>query len=435
MAAPDPVACWGAAELMRREFGLPITAITGPATDNEVGQVYITGRPGAAGAQRAAGRGGAAGGGAAGARRVGRAAEPAPAGGRRRGPPSRPLRRRRLDEGRGGRRRRIRRRRAAASAAAAPRGRPSASPPAGARRASRSPRRIPRWRRSPTRASRAPTPGEVARGRDVVFLCLEHGESSRVAGEVFDAGPGLVVDLAADFRVRDPGALRALLRARTPRPSCCPASPTGWPTSSATALRGARRHRRAGLLRHRRAARALSAGPGAGSTWRRRCSRSPARAAPGCSPGPRPTTRCGPTTCSPTRCWGTGTRPRSCSRWREWIGPTRRDRPAHDALGPVRARASISRCTPGSRRDAIAAASRDHRGSAGIREAYAGRPFVRVLDAPPELTHAVGTNYALIHAGGERGWRGDPGDGRDRQPGEGRRRAGDPGDEPGAGYP
>ena len=48
------------------------------------------------------------------------------------------------------------------------------------------------------------TPGEAARGRDVVFLCLEHGESSRVAGEVFDAGPGLVVDLAADFRVRDP---------------------------------------------------------------------------------------------------------------------------------------------------------------------------------------------------------------------------------------
>ena len=43
MAAPDPVACWGAAELMRREFNLPITAVTGPATDNEVGLVYITG--------------------------------------------------------------------------------------------------------------------------------------------------------------------------------------------------------------------------------------------------------------------------------------------------------------------------------------------------------------------------------------------------------
>jgi hypothetical protein len=42
MAAPDPVACWGAVELMRQEFALPIAAITGPATDNEVGQVYIT---------------------------------------------------------------------------------------------------------------------------------------------------------------------------------------------------------------------------------------------------------------------------------------------------------------------------------------------------------------------------------------------------------
>ena len=43
MAAPDPVACWGAVELMRREFELPVTVMTGPATDNEVGQVYITG--------------------------------------------------------------------------------------------------------------------------------------------------------------------------------------------------------------------------------------------------------------------------------------------------------------------------------------------------------------------------------------------------------
>ncbi len=42
MAAPDPVGCWGAAELMRREYGLPITAITGPATDNEVGRDYIS---------------------------------------------------------------------------------------------------------------------------------------------------------------------------------------------------------------------------------------------------------------------------------------------------------------------------------------------------------------------------------------------------------
>jgi N-acetyl-gamma-glutamyl-phosphate reductase len=33
-----------------------------------------------------------------------------------------------------------------------------------------------------------------------------------------------------------------------------------------------------------------------------------------------------------------------------------------------------------------------------FRDAYAGRPFIRVLDTPPELTHVVGSNYALIHA-------------------------------------
>ncbi len=33
-----------------------------------------------------------------------------------------------------------------------------------------------------------------------------------------------------------------------------------------------------------------------------------------------------------------------------------------------------------------------------FQQAYDDRPFVRLLDQPPELTHAVGTNYALIHA-------------------------------------
>ncbi|HEX5387442.1 MAG TPA: hypothetical protein VFW66_12115 [Gemmatimonadales bacterium] len=48
MAAPDPVACWGAVELMSREYGLQVTAITGPATDNEVGKVYVTAELGVA---------------------------------------------------------------------------------------------------------------------------------------------------------------------------------------------------------------------------------------------------------------------------------------------------------------------------------------------------------------------------------------------------
>jgi hypothetical protein len=41
MAAPDPVGCWGSVELMTRSFGLPVTVLTGPATDNDVGRDYI----------------------------------------------------------------------------------------------------------------------------------------------------------------------------------------------------------------------------------------------------------------------------------------------------------------------------------------------------------------------------------------------------------
>ena len=42
MAAPDPVGCWGAVEVMRRRFNLEVSVITGPATDNEVGRDYVT---------------------------------------------------------------------------------------------------------------------------------------------------------------------------------------------------------------------------------------------------------------------------------------------------------------------------------------------------------------------------------------------------------
>ncbi len=41
MAAPDPVGCWGAKVLMEQRYGLGITVITGPATDNEVGRDYV----------------------------------------------------------------------------------------------------------------------------------------------------------------------------------------------------------------------------------------------------------------------------------------------------------------------------------------------------------------------------------------------------------
>ena len=36
--------------------------------------------------------------------------------------------------------------------------------------------------------------------------------------------------------------------------------------------------------------------------------------------------------------------------------------------------------------------------NAHIARRFAGRPFVRVLDAPPQLTQVVGSNFALLHA-------------------------------------
>ena len=118
--------------------------------------------------------------------------------------------------------------------------------------------------------------------------------------------------------------------------------------------------------------------------------------------------------------------------WREWIGRPDATARLMTHSGPfVRGiYLTLHAYLPPAR--AISAGDPGAAAAAWFREAYAGRPFVRVLDAPPELTHAVGTNYALIHAAESDDGDGGPGHGGDRQSGEGRRRPGDPGDEPGA---
>lgn len=42
VCAPDPVGCWGVDQLFKHQFQLPITVLTGPATDNDVGRDYIS---------------------------------------------------------------------------------------------------------------------------------------------------------------------------------------------------------------------------------------------------------------------------------------------------------------------------------------------------------------------------------------------------------
>ncbi len=237
------------------------------------------------------------------------------------------------------------------------------------------------------------SPAEAARDADVVFLALEHGESSKVAGELFAAGAALVIDLAADFRVRDL-ELYARFYGQHPAPELVPrftyalADVLGTELTGATALAAPGCFATAAEL-----ALYPLRGVGAGLL--------PAlfgvTGSSGSGVHPRATTH------HPARAnnlfaysvLGHRHEAEILERWRGWTGsPAARVRlmthsgpfvrgihlTLHADLEPARA----------------AGATVDVK--ALFRAAYAGRPFVRLVDQPPELTHVTGTNYALIHA-------------------------------------
>ena len=240
------------------------------------------------------------------------------------------------------------------------------------------------------------TPGQVARGRDVVFLCLEHGESSRLAAEVFAAGPGMVVDLAADFRVRD-RALYERFYGPHPAPELLPRFCYALADIIGPGLRGA----------------SALAAPGCFATAAQLALWPLARAGLDLTPSifaitgssgagvqPRPTTH------HPRRAHNVfaysvlGHRHEAevLQSWREWVG-----RPGASARllthsGPFVRGIYLTLHAYLPRESAISAGDPGTAAGGWFRDAYADRPFVRVLDTPPELTHAVGTNYALIHA-------------------------------------
>jgi N-acetyl-gamma-glutamyl-phosphate reductase len=240
------------------------------------------------------------------------------------------------------------------------------------------------------------TPGEASRGRDVVFLCLEHGESSRVAGEVFDAGPGLVVDLAADFRVRDLALYQRHYGPHT-APDLLPRFTYGLADVVGCRLRGATAIAAPGCFA---TAAQLALYPLAWAGLDVTPSLFAVTGSSGAGVHPRPTTH------HPMRAHNLFAysvlshrhEAEVLSSWREWVGRPDATARLMTHSGPfVRGiyltlhaylpqGATIRDGVPGT----VAAS--------WYREAYAGRPFVRVLDAPPELTHAVGTNYALLHA-------------------------------------
>ncbi len=240
------------------------------------------------------------------------------------------------------------------------------------------------------------TPGEAARGKDVVFLCLEHGESSRIAGEVFEAGPGLVIDLAADFRVRDPRLYERFYGSHT-APELVSRFTYGLADVLGTELRGAK-----------------------------------AIAAPGCFATAAllalyPLARAGldvtPSLYAITGSSGAGVQPRATTHhparahnvfayaplghrheaevlesWREWIGRPDATTRLLTHSGPFVRGIYLTLHAYLPRGLAVSAGDPGTEAARWYRDAFRDRPFVRVLDAPPELTHVVGTNFALIHA-------------------------------------
>jgi N-acetyl-gamma-glutamyl-phosphate reductase len=235
-------------------------------------------------------------------------------------------------------------------------------------------------------------PGEIARGRDAVFLCLEHGESSRIAGEVFAAQPGLVVDLAADFRVRSRSLYERYYGSHT-APELLPRFCYGLADVVGAGLRGV------GAI----------AAPGCFATAAQLALYPLARAGLDVAPSlfavtgssgagvqPRPTTH------HPMRAHnlfaysvlGHRHEAEVLQSWREWVGRPDATARLMTHSGPFVRGIYLTLHARLPKASAIGTTT----GAAWFHAAYAGRPFVRLLDAPPELTHAVGTNYALIHA-------------------------------------
>ncbi|HEY4319991.1 MAG TPA: N-acetyl-gamma-glutamyl-phosphate reductase [Gemmatimonadales bacterium] len=231
-------------------------------------------------------------------------------------------------------------------------------------------------------------PVAAARGRDVVFLALDHGESTSLMGNLVDCGPGMIVDLAADFRIHD-GRLHEQHYGPHKAPSLVHRFAYGLADVHGTALRGA----------------VAIAAPGCFAT---------AAQLPLYGIADLPLAGA-PVVFAVTGSSGAGAKPKApthhperahnmfayaplghrhegeiLEQWRTWRG----DPMAHARLlchsGPfVRGIHATLHAT-------LSAPVPDV--NAHIAARFAGHPFVRVLSRPPQLTEAVGSNLALLHA-------------------------------------
>lgn len=230
---------------------------------------------------------------------------------------------------------------------------------------------------------------ELTRQHDVVMMALEHGESARLVPSILAAQPRLLIDLAADFRIADP-SLYARYYGPHPAPELLSTFQYGLCDVNGSSLRGAK----------------AIAAPGCFATAAQ-LALYPLKDLLGTT---------SPTLFAITGSSGAGAKPKDTTHH-----PAR----AHNlfAYSPFshRHEAEIvqSLRTWTGRNDATARLI-THSGpmvrgiyltlhaqlesalppgtvEAALRSAYHERPLVRVLSKPPELTHAIGSSYALLH--------------------------------------
>lgn len=82
------------------------------------------------------------------------------------------------------------------------------------------------------------TPGSLA-GSDVAFVCYPHAQSHTVVAELVDSGCR-VVDLSADFRLKDPGSYSTWYGFHHPRPDLVREAVFGLPEAYRSEIAGAR---------------------------------------------------------------------------------------------------------------------------------------------------------------------------------------------------
>lgn len=236
------------------------------------------------------------------------------------------------------------------------------------------------------------SPGEASVGRDVVFLALEHGESSRLVGEVFESGPGLVIDLAADFRISDM-RLYERFYGQHASPDHVHRFKYGLADIVGDKLRGATAIAAPGCFA---TAAQLALWPLANAGIQTTPVMFAITGSSGAGVHPRPTTH-HPARASNVFAYSVlGHRHEAevLSSWREWTGDANAETRLMVHSGPwVRGIYLTLHARFSERPAPLADGANDF-----YRAAYKDRQFVRIQDRAPELTHAAGTNYALIHA-------------------------------------